>query len=205
MAHELPKLQFSYDALEPFMDAKTIEIHYTKHHQAYLDNLNKALAKHPELAEKPVDELLDDINKIPEDIKQAVINHGGGYWNHSFFWSILKKDTLPKGELLQAIDNDLGSFSDFKEQFRNAALTQFGSGWAWLVLNKEQKLEIMKTSNQDNPISQGKIPLLVIDVWEHAYYLKYKNLRADYIDNFFEIINWDQVAKYYEEAKNEKQ
>lgn len=202
MSHELPKLSFSYDALEPFMDAKTVEIHYTKHHQAYLDNFNKTLAKHPELAEKPVDELLDNVNEIPEDIRQAIINHGGGYWNHSFFWSILKKDTMPKGELLQAIDSDFGSFSDFKEQFRNAALTQFGSGWAWLVLNKEGKLEVVKTSNQDNPISQGKIPLLVIDVWEHAYYLKYKNLRADYIDNFFQIINWDQVAKYYGEAKN---
>ncbi len=202
MSHELPKLSFSYDGLEPFMDAKTIEIHYKKHHQAYLDNFNKALAKHPELAEKPVDELLDNVNEIPEDIRQAIINHGGGYWNHSFFWSILKKDTMPKGEFLQKIDNDFGSFSDFKEQFRNAALTQFGSGWAWLVLNKEGKLEVVKTSNQDNPISQGKVPLLVIDVWEHAYYLKYKNLRADYIDNFFQIINWDQVAKYYEESKN---
>jgi len=200
MTHELPSLEYEYNALEPFIDAQTMEIHHSKHHQTYVDNLNKALKDHSDLADKPIDELLDDVSKIPEDIRQAVINHGGGHWNHSFFWTILKAETQLQGEILESIDNELGSMSDFKEQFRATALSQFGSGWAWLVVNKDKKLEIVKTLNQDNPISQGKIPILVVDVWEHAYYLRYQNKRADYIDNFFEVINWDQVNKNYLEA-----
>ena len=188
MAHELPSLEYEYSALEPYIDAQTMEIHHSKHHQTYVNNLNKSLSSHPELVDTPIDELLDDINKIPEDIRQAVINHGGGHWNHSFFWTILKTETQLQGEIFNAIDKDFGSVSDFKEKFRAAALGQFGSGWAWLVVNGEKKLEIVKTLNQDNPISQGKVPILVVDVWEHAYYLKYQNKRADYIDNFFEVI-----------------
>jgi len=198
--HELIKLEYDYNALEPYMDEATVKLHHDKHHQTYVDNLNLALDKHPELYKLKLDELLKDLNKIPEDIRLAVRNHGGGVWNHNLFWKILKKGTHPSGELLEAINKDLGGFEKFKEELKKAALGQFGSGWAWLVLNKG-KLEIIKTPNQDTPLSEGKIPLLTIDVWEHAYYLKYQNRRAEYVDNFFNIINWDEVNERYLDEK----
>lgn len=194
MKHELPKLDYEYDALEPYIDAKTMEIHYTKHHQAYIDKLNAALEKYPELQDKPVEKLLKELTKLPEDIRTAVRNHGGGHYNHSIFWKLLKKDVKISEKVNVAIDESFGSFENFKKAFTDAALNRFGSGWAWLVLNNG-KLEVMSTANQDCPISEGKIPILGIDVWEHAYYLKYQNRRAEYVENFFKIINWDQVEE----------
>jgi len=202
MKHELIKLKYAYDALEPFMDAKTLEIHHGKHHQTYVDKLNAALANNPELQGKKVEELLMDLNAVPESIRTAVKNHGGGVFNHNFFWEIMTpnaKDRELKGSIVKAIEKDFGNFDKFKEDFSNAALNRFGSGWAWLVLNKG-KLEIYSTANQDSPISEGKIPLLTIDVWEHAYYLLYQNRRADFIKNFFNLINWKKVNELYESA-----
>jgi Fe-Mn family superoxide dismutase len=197
MPHELPKLAYSYDSLEPFIDAKTMEIHYSKHHKTYVDKLNAALEKHPEFQKKKVEDLLMGLNKVPEDIRTAVRNHGGGVFNHNFFWQILKKGTKPKAEIEKAIIKKFGSFDEFKKQFTDKATTLFGSGWTWLVMNNKKELEIMQTSNQDSPISQGKIPLITIDVWEHAYYLKYQNRRAEYIEAFFNVINWDKVNELY--------
>lgn len=199
MKHELPKLEYAYDALEPYIDAKTMEIHHTKHHQAYIDKLNLAIEKYPELQEKKVEELLKDLNKIPEDIRAAVRNHGGGHYNHSMFWKLLKKNVKMSEKVNVAIDESFGNFENFKKQFTDAALNRFGSGWAWLVLNKG-KLEVLSTANQDNPVSEGKIPILGIDVWEHAYYLKYQNKRGEYIENFFHVINWDFVEELYVHA-----
>jgi superoxide dismutase, Fe-Mn family len=204
MKYMLPKLSYSYDALEPYIDAKTMEIHHSKHHQAYTDNLNKALEKYPKIAETPIEDLLNDLSKIPEDIRTAVRNNGGGFVNHSFFWEILKKDAPVKGKVIDAINKEFGSFDKFKEQFSSAALTRFGSGWAWLVLNKEGKLEIMSTANQDSPVSEGKTPLLTIDIWEHAYYLKFQNRRAEYISTFFNVINWYKVNELYEKEISKK-
>jgi Fe-Mn family superoxide dismutase len=198
--HELQRLPYTYDALEPFMDKQTVIIHHDKHHQTYVDNLNLALDKHPELYIVELGKLLSDLNKVPEDIRVAVRNHGGGVWNHNMFWEILKKDTKMPKEIAEAVNKNLGGYEKFKEEFKKTALGQFGSGWAWLVLNKG-KLEIVKTSNQDTPLSEGKIPLLTIDVWEHSYYLKYQNRRAEYVDNFFNIINWEEVNRRYLEAK----
>ena len=192
MKHELPKLPFAYDALEPFLDAKTMEIHYTKHHQAYVDKLNAALEKHPELQEKPVEELLKHPKIVPDDIRTAVKNFGGGTANHTFYWSILAKDKKPGKEILDAINKSFGSFDKFKEQFTNSAMSLFGSGWTWLVKNKD-KLEIINTPNQESPLAQGKTPILVIDLWEHAYYLKFQNRRNEFIEAFWNVINWDKV------------
>ena len=201
MAHELPKLNYSYDSLEPYIDAKTMEIHHSKHHKAYVDNLNKALEKHEELQDKPVEWLLENINSISEMVRTAVRNHGGGHFNHSFFWNCLKKDVKPKREILRAIVNEFGGFEGFSAQFKQSAVTQFGSGWAWLVLNpSSRKLEIMQTHDQESPISYGKIPLLVVDVWEHAYYLKYQNRRADYVEAFVNVIDWEKVNENYVNA-----
>lgn len=194
MKHELPKLGYEYNALEPYIDARTMEIHLTKHHQAYVDKLNAALEKYPELQKKKVDELLKDLSKVPDDIRTAVKNHGGGHYNHSMFWKLLKKDVKMPTKLAYVIERDFGNFDNFKKQLSDAAMGRFGSGWAWLVLNGE-KLEIVSTANQDCPISDGKKPLLGIDVWEHAYYLLYQNRRAEYVENFFNIINWNQVEK----------
>jgi Fe-Mn family superoxide dismutase len=199
--HTLPKLAYAYDALEPFIDTKTMEIHYTKHHQAYVDKLNKALESHPELQNKTAEDLIKDLNSVPEDIRTAVRNNGGGHVNHSFFWPILKKGMQPKVEVFQAINKKFGSFDKFKELFKDAATTVFGSGWAWLVLNSKKELEIVKTTNQDNPISQGLIPVLGIDVWEHAYYLKYQNRRPDYVDAFWNVVNWEKVNENYLKSK----
>jgi len=197
MKFELPKLEYTYNSLEPFIDETTMKVHHDKHHQAYTDKLNAALEKHPELKIRSTEELLKNLKQVPEDIRTAVRNNGGGYVNHDFFWKILKKDVKIKGKIKQEIEKKFGSFDKFKEEFTNASLGLFGSGWVWLVLNNG-KLEIMTTSNQDSPISEGKIPLLTIDVWEHAYYLKYQNRRADYISAFFNVINWEGVEENYE-------
>lgn len=198
--HSLQPLPYKYDSLEPFIDEETMKIHHDKHHQAYCDNFNKALQSHPKLFKKKPEELLAGIENVPEEIRDAVRNNGGGFVNHSFFWSILKKNTKPKGEILEAINKKFGSIESFKEEFGKAASTRFGSGWAWLVLNNRE-LEIISTPNQDSPLSKGMTPLLTIDVWEHAYYLKYRNKRQEYIQNFFNVINWDKVNEIFVSSK----
>ncbi|HBW13039.1 MULTISPECIES: superoxide dismutase [Proteiniclasticum] len=202
MKHELPKLPYEYSALEPYVDAETMEIHYSKHHQAYVNNLNAALEKYPELQEKDIKDLVADLNAVPEDIRGAVRNNGGGHLNHSMFWKMMKKaeGQAPEGELLTAINEKFGSFDEFKSVFAKAGATRFGSGWAWLVV-KDGKLDVVSTPNQDNPITDGLTPILGLDVWEHAYYLKYQNRRPEYIENWFNVVNWDEVAKLYSEAK----
>lgn len=202
MKHELPKLPYDYNALEPHVDAKTMEIHHSKHHNGYVNNLNAALEKHPELQNKSLKELLSDLNAVPEDIRTAVRNNGGGHMNHSLFWTVMKKaeGQKPEGDLLNAINEKFGSFDEFKTEFSKAAATRFGSGWAWLVM-KDGKLEVMSTPNQDNPVSEGYEAILGLDVWEHAYYLNYQNRRPDYIENWFHVVNWDEVSKLYKEAK----
>ena len=200
MAHTLPKLPYAYDALEPDIDARTMEIHHTKHHQAYIDNLNKALEKYPELQEKKVEEMLLDFANIPEDIKVAVRNHGGGHANHSLFWELMtpdKKDREFKGKVADEINKRFSGFEKFKEQFSDAAMKRFGSGWAWLVAH-EGHLEIISTANQDSPLMEGKSPLLGLDVWEHAYYLNYQNKRADYVRAWWNVVNWKKVNEIYE-------
>lgn len=201
MSYELPKLPYAYDALEPFIDAKTMEIHHTKHHNAYVTNLNAALAKHPEIKDS-LETLLKDLSKVPNDIRPAFQNNGGGHFNHSFFWPLLKVNggAKPKGELAAAIDRDFGSFDAFVESFSNAAKTRFGSGWAWLIV-KNGKLVVTSTPNQDTPLAEGT-PILGLDVWEHAYYLNYQNRRPDYVSAFFAIVNWDQVEKLFSQAKS---
>ncbi|MFA5692454.1 MAG: superoxide dismutase [Acholeplasmataceae bacterium] len=203
MAFTLPKLGYAYDALEPFIDAKTMEIHHTKHHQAYINNLNQALAKHPDLKVNDMNDLkalLKDLNKVPEDIRGAVRNNGGGHFNHDFFWTILKKNdgVKPSGKLLDALNRDFGSFEAFQEAFSNAAKTRFGSGWAWLVKNGD-KLVVTSTPNQDVPLNEGT-PLVGLDVWEHAYYLNYQNRRPDYVAAFFNVLNWDKVSELFNKA-----
>jgi len=200
MKHILPTLPYAYNALEPFIDEATMKIHHTKHHQTYIDKLNAALEAYPRLQEKKVEDLLKDLKSIPEIIQKPVRNHGGGHFNHSFFWLTLKKDVKLKGDIQKAIEKKFGSVDKFKEEFSNAALNLFGSGWAWLVVNKGQ-LEITSTLNQDCPLSEGKIPILGLDVWEHAYYLKYQNKRAEYVAAFFNVINWDKVNDNYKKAK----
>ena len=200
MSYTLPKLDYAYDALEPFIDARTMEIHYTKHHQAYITNLNAALEKHPEF-KLSLEEMLTDLTKVPQDIRGAVQNNGGGHFNHSFFWPLLKINNgeTPKGALLDAINKAFGSFDAFKEQFSNAAKTRFGSGWAWLIVTKDKNLKVLSTPNQDTPLAEGT-PILGLDVWEHAYYLNYQNRRPDYVSAFFNVVNWDLVTKLYKAA-----
>jgi Fe-Mn family superoxide dismutase len=199
--HALQQLPYPYNALEPYIDEQTMRIHHDKHHQTYVDNLNKALETNPELQKLSVEQLLRDLNKIPENIRTKVRNHGGGVANHNFFWQLLKKDVgEPKGALAEAIKKRFGSFEKFKEEFTKAAMSRFGSGWAWLVLNKGD-LEIYSTANQDSPISEGKVPLLCNDVWEHAYYLKYQNRRAEYVAAFWNVVNWRKVEELYAAAK----
>jgi len=202
MPFEIPQLPYSYDALEPHIDAKTMEIHHSKHHQTYIDKLNAALEGQEELAEEPIEVILMDLNAVPGKIRTPVRNHGGGHANHSLFWTIMSPDGggEPSGELKKAIDSAFKDFASFQKQFADAAAGQFGSGWAWLVVNGD-KLEIMATPNQDSPLSSGKTPLLGVDVWEHAYYLKYQNKRPDYITAWWNVVNWDQVAENYEAAK----
>jgi Fe-Mn family superoxide dismutase len=195
MAYELPKLPYAVDALEPYIDAQTMTIHHDKHHAAYITNLNGALEKHPELASKTLEGLLADLNAVPEDVRTVVRNHGGGTWNHSMFWEIMapKAGGAPTGELAQAISTAFGSFDQFKAELEKAANGRFGSGWAWLV-KKGSGLAVVSTPNQDNPISEGMTPILGIDVWEHAYYLKYQNRRAEYVTNWWNVVNWPAVA-----------
>jgi len=199
MEHTLPALSYSYDGLEPFIDARTMEIHHSKHHQAYITNLNAAIRGHVQLTELSVDQLVSHLDKVPEDIRTVVRNHGGGHANHSFFWPILKKDIEPGGPVVEAINKQFGSFESFKDAFSSAAIKQFGSGWAWLVVAGGE-LEIVSTPNQDSPLSLGKKPVLGVDVWEHAYYLLYQNRRPDYVDAFFNIINWNKVNDHYSAA-----
>jgi superoxide dismutase, Fe-Mn family len=200
MPYELPKLPYPTDALEPYIDKLTMEIHHDKHHKAYVDKLNAALEKYPKLQRKPVEELLKDLNAIPEDIRAPIRNHGGGHYNHSFFWLLLKKDIKPEGDILKAINSKFGNFEEFRKQFSTAALSIFGSGWAWLVIY-EGSLEIITTPNQDTPLSQGKIPVLGIDIWEHSYYLRYQNRRNEYVEAFFNVINWKQVNENFKRVK----
>ena len=202
MAFELPKLPYAEDALEPYIDAQTMNIHHTKHHQAYITNLNAAIEKHPELSGKSLEALLSDLNAVPEDIRMAVRNHGGGTWNHNLFWQIMgpKMGGSPSGELTKALESAFGSFDSFKEEFTKAATTRFGSGWAWLV-KKGEGLSIVSTANQDTPLSDGTTPILGIDVWEHAYYLKYQNRRPEYISNWWNVVNWAAVAEGYNRLK----
>ena len=195
MAFELPKLPYAVDALEPYIDGQTMTIHHDKHHAAYVTNLNGALEKHPELAGKSLDALLEDLNSVPEDVRMIVRNHGGGTWNHDMFWEIMapKAGGMPKGDLAKAMDAAFGSFDGFKAEFEKAANGRFGSGWAWLV-KKGSGLAIVSTPNQDNPLSDGARPVMGLDVWEHAYYLKYQNRRAEYVTNWWNVVNWDAIA-----------
>jgi superoxide dismutase, Fe-Mn family len=195
MAFELPKLPYAVDALEPYIDAQTMTIHHDKHHAAYVTNLNGAVEKRPELTGKSLESLLADLNAVPDDVRMIVRNHGGGTWNHSMFWEIMapKAGSMPKGELAKAVDAAFGSFDQFKAEFEKAANGRFGSGWAWLV-RKGSGLAVVSTANQDNPLSEGATPIMGIDVWEHAYYLKYQNRRAEYVTNWWNVVNWDAVA-----------
>ena len=197
MPFTLPALPYAYDALEPHIDARTMEIHHTKHHQAYVNNLNAALEKAPQLEGKSLDDLMKTINSVPEAVRTAVRNNGGGHWNHSQFWEWMgpKRGGEPSGRLGDAIKSSFGDFAKFREQFAAAAAGRFGSGWAWLVDEGNGKLSITSTPNQDNPLMEGKTPLLGLDVWEHAYYLKYQNKRPDYVAAWWNVVNWDAVAK----------
>lgn len=199
MSFVLPPLPYAMDALEPYMDARTVEIHYTKHHQTYLNNLNAALAKHPELESSLVEDLLRFPDTIPEDIRTAVINNGGGYLNHNIFWGNLRPPggPEPKGSLAKAILSEFGSLTSFKEQFEKAGLGRFGSGYAWLSMKSDGKLIIHTSANQDSPLWEGLHILMVVDVWEHAYYLKYQNRRAEYLSNWWNIVNWEEVERRY--------
>ncbi|MCK7488487.1 MAG: superoxide dismutase [Bacillus subtilis] len=202
MKHTLPQLNYAYNALEPFIDELTMTIHHTKHHQAYVDNLNAALDKHPELYQHTLLDLMKNLDQVPADIQTAVRNNGGGHFNHSLFWELLKvnQGALPTGALASAIDAKFGSFAQFKDAFAAAAKTRFGSGWAWLIVNAKKELEILSTPNQDPVVNQGT-PILGLDVWEHAYYLKYQNRRPDYINAFFNVIDWNKVASLYQSAR----
>jgi len=199
MLHTLEQLPYAYDALEPFIDAQTMEIHHSKHHQTYIDKLNAALEGHVGLQSRSAQDLLSDLNIVPDNIRTAVRNHGGGHANHSFFWPLLKKDVAIQGDVAHAIETTFGGFEQFKADFSSAAALLFGSGWTWLV-SDHGHLEIMTTANQESPLSAGKTPVLGIDVWEHAYYLKYQNRRPEYVDAFFQVINWDQVNENYRQA-----
>ena len=203
MSHELPSLPYGYDALEPHIDSRTMEIHHSKHHQGYVNNLNAAIEKHPEFEDKTLEDLLSDLNSIPEDIRTAVRNNGGGHANHTLFWACMGpgKGGEPGGELGDLITSSFGSFDNFKERFSTSAATRFGSGWGWLCVEGSGNLTINSTPNQDSPISDGLIPILGLDVWEHAYYLNYQNRRPDYIKAGWNVVNWDQVSANFEKAK----
>ncbi|MCM3175769.1 superoxide dismutase [Paenibacillus sp. MER 99-2] len=203
MAFQLPALPYANDALEPHIDAQTMEIHHDRHHNTYVTNLNAALESAPELQEKSLEDLIANLDSVPESIRTAVRNNGGGHANHSLFWEIIGPNGggAPTGDIAAAIDSELGGFDKFKEDFAKAATTRFGSGWAWLVVGKDGKLSITSTPNQDSPLFEGLTPVLGLDVWEHAYYLKYQNKRPDYIGAFWNVINWDEVNKRYASAK----
>ncbi|MGB0034172.1 MAG: superoxide dismutase [Candidatus Acidiferrales bacterium] len=202
MTHTVPALPYPFDALEPYIDAKTMEIHHDKHHNAYVTNLNKALEGNADLQKLSVDELLTQLNKVPENIRTAVRNNGGGHKNHSMFWTIMKKGGggEPSGDLANAIKSAFGSFADFRTKFNQAATTRFGSGWAWLAV-RDGKLVVESSANQDNPVIDGGKPVMGLDVWEHAYYLKYQNRRPEYIEAWWNVVNWAQIADNYAAAK----
>lgn len=202
MTYTLPDLPYAYDALEPYIDVETMHLHHDKHHNTYVTNLNAAVEKHPELAEKSVEELISSISTVPEDIQTAVRNNGGGHANHSFFWEILAPNAggEPTGDLKAAIDETFGSFDELKAEFKTAATGRFGSGWAWLVLDNGT-LKVTSTANQDSPLMEGQTPVLGLDVWEHAYYLKYKNVRPDYIEAFWNLVNWEKANEIFSAAK----
>jgi superoxide dismutase, Fe-Mn family len=195
----LPKLPYAYDALEPHIDAKTMEIHHTKHHQGYVDNLNKQIEKYPELGDWSLEELMINLDKVPADVKIAVKNNGGGHWNHSFFWEMMspKGGGEPKNEFKKAIEESFGSLDDFKSAFKKAGLSRFGSGWVWLGIDHDGTLHVASTPNQNNPLMQGIDAILGVDVWEHAYYLKYQNKRGDYLDAFWSVVNWEKAEENY--------
>ncbi len=206
--YKLPELPYSYDALEPYIDAETMKLHHDKHHASYVKNLNDAIEKHSELASKTAEDLILDLNNIPEDIRTAVRNNGGGHVNHSMFWQImgLPSEALakegPKGELAEEIKKYFGSFADFQKKFEETGLKRFGSGWVWLVKDRDRKLDIVSTANQDNPISDGLFPVMGNDVWEHAYYLKYKNMRADYLKAWWNVVNWSEAENRFTQQNN---
>lgn len=202
MAYELPELPYAYDALEPHIDKETMNIHHMKHHNTYITNVNAALEGHDDLSSKSIEELISNLDAVPEAARTAVRNNGGGHANHSLFWKLLSPSGggNPTGALGEAINSKFGSFDEFKEKFAAAGKTRFGSGWAWLVLSNGE-LEITSTPNQDSPLMEGKTPLLGLDVWEHAYYLKYQNKRPDYINAFWNVVNWEEVSNRYETAK----
>ncbi|HEY5572632.1 MAG TPA: superoxide dismutase [Anaerolineales bacterium] len=202
MAYELPSLPYAFDALEPYIDTMTMQIHHSKHHNAYVTNLNAALEKYPNLADMSLEELVGNLQSVPEDIRTAVRNHGGGHYNHSIFWTVMSPNGggEPKGALASAISEAFGSFSDFKEKFSATAAGRFGSGWAWLGF-KGGKLAVISMPNQDAPLMEGLTPILGLDVWEHAYYLKYQNRRPEYISNWWNVVNWEEVSRRYEKAR----
>ncbi|MHB0863187.1 superoxide dismutase [Paenibacillus sp. SEL3] len=203
MAFQLPELPYAKDALEPHIDAQTMEIHHDRHHNTYVTNLNAALESAPELQSKSLEDLISNLDSVPESIRTAVRNNGGGHHNHSLFWEVIGPNGggQPTDAIAEAINNELGGYDKFKEDFTKAATTRFGSGWAWLVVGKDGKLAITSTPNQDSPLFEGLTPVLGLDVWEHAYYLKYQNKRPDYISAFYNVINWDEVNKRYAAAK----
>jgi len=202
MSHVLPDLKYDYSALEPYVDGQTMEIHHQKHHAAYVGKLNAALEGQSDLAGKSIEDILKDLSSVPESIRGAVRNNGGGHFNHTMFWEIMSGNAggAPSGDLGSAIDNTFGGFDKFKDEFATAAVNRFGSGWAWLVLDGSN-LKITSTANQDNPVSEGLKPVMGLDVWEHAYYLKYQNRRPEYIENWWNVVNWDEVAKRYNSMK----
>ena len=203
MSHTLPALNYAYDALEPHIDALTMEIHHSRHHQTYINNLNAALEGAPELAALPVEDLLRRFNTLPATLQGAVRNHGGGHANHSLFWLVMSPQGggEPGGELALSIERELGGFDAFKQAFTQAALSRFGSGWAWLVVDKAGRLQVESSANQDSPLMHGHTPILGLDVWEHAYYLKYQNKRPDYIAAFYQVVDWAEVARRYQAAR----
>jgi Fe-Mn family superoxide dismutase len=203
MPQELPPLPYDYSALEPHIDTQTMQIHHDKHHAAYVNNLNAAIEKHPELGSKSAEELIKDLNNVPEDIRTAVRNNAGGHVNHTMFWQIMGPNGggEPTGPIASAINEAFGSFEAFKQQFNDAGVKRFGSGWAWLIRDSSGKLAITSTANQDNPMSEGNYPILGNDVWEHAYYLKYQNRRPDYLSAWWNVVNWDEVNKRFQQAR----
>jgi Fe-Mn family superoxide dismutase len=203
MSFQMVPLPYAYDALEPHIDAKTVELHYSKHHQTYLNNLNGALEKHPELGNLSIEQLMSDLDRVPEDIRTVVRNNGGGYYNHNIYWAIMgpNKGGEPTGRLGQAIQSTFGGFGSFKEQLEKAGMGRFGSGWAWLSKKQDGSLVIHSTPNQDTPLAEGFFPVIGVDVWEHAYYLKYQNRRAEYLTNWWNLVNWEEAERRYQQGK----
>ena len=195
--YSLPQLPYPYDALEPYIDKMTMEIHHTKHHQGYINNLNSALEKYPEFHNLELEEILKNLNQLPEEIRTTVRNNGGGHYNHTLFWEIMKPNGggEPKGKLKEEIEKNFGSFEEFKKLFSETAIKHFGSGWAWLVITPDKKLKVYSLLNQDNPLMNGDIPIMGLDVWEHAYYLKYQNRRAEYVEAWWHVVNWDKIEE----------